>query len=191
MPLKKSVSFGEISIEKLQATPVEEKKALWYNDEDLKNIRIEMEIQAMEGDFGRGLESLDDSNNSHTRRKQLISTVLALQEEHRENKLVDDKGLARMASALTKDCLKRARRRASADSVDAFRSYSEHLAHLLKTRNEEEFAKPAKVAVTRKIPRRASTMSAMKRPEKVDTRRKPMRRSCTMQPLARNSPSAA
>ena len=184
--MQKTVSFGEVSIEKLQDNHMEQKNALWYDKEDLKNIRIGMEIQAMQGDYSRGMESLDDSSHSQTKRRQLINTVLALQEEHRENKLVDDKGLARMASALTKDCLKRARRRASTDSIDAFRAHSEHLGHLLKTRNEEEFSKPKKPSFTRKIPRRSSTMTPTERPEEGQLpRRKPIRRATTMLSMAR------
>lgn len=156
--IKKNVSFGEISVEELKKETVE-KNALWYNKDELKGMRIDMEIQAMQGDCKRGIESLDNSNHSQTKRKQLFETVLALQEEHRDNKLQDDKGLAQMASALTRDCQKGARRRASMDSIAAFRAHSEHLGHLLQERTEKEFAKPTKIR-TRRIPRRASTVGA-------------------------------
>ena len=138
--MRKTVSFNDFSTvvvvqEKSDATD------LWYNNEEFRAIRADTEV-VME----------DDSSQ---RRRNHVRSVLALQEEHKDHQIVDETGLKRYSSALSKEDLKKAQRRASQTSMDAFQFHSDHkeISCYLRARDAEEYSKPtkAKIALRRSV----------------------------------------
>ena len=142
--MRKTVSFNDFSTivvlkDKSDATD------LWYNKDEFKAIR---ENSVMKDD-------------SIERRRNHVRCVLALQEEHKHHQIVDETGLKRYASALSKEDLKEAQRRASQDSIDAFLSHSDHkeVSCYLRAKDAEEYSKPTKARTT--LRRNAKSMGSI------------------------------
>ncbi|CAB9527850.1 expressed unknown protein [Seminavis robusta] len=159
--IRKTVSFGDFSVVAVQ-NEVRERSALWYTKQDMKKIKEGSLSVSEHGSPSerRGLGIMDDDSSG--RRRKIVKSVLALQEEHRDHCLDDAKGLQRYASALSKDATKEAQRRATQDSIDAFQVLSPdvELSPYLRAKNAEEYSKPTRktVMVRRKTPPKISPM---------------------------------
>ena len=140
--MRKTVSFGDFSTV-VVVTEEAESSSLWYNKEEFRAIREDYAM-AFEESPPRGLEMDDDSS---LRRKNHVQSVLALQEEHKDHRLQDETGLKRFSSALSKDDLKQAQKRASQDSKDAFQLHAaqkELSSRYLRAKDAEEYSRPTK-----------------------------------------------
>ncbi|CAB9519488.1 expressed unknown protein [Seminavis robusta] len=163
--MRKSVSFGEISVSELKEADTPQQNALWYNKDEIISIRKSAKsVSATEDGCTRGLELTEENIK---RRLRHVQSVLELQDEHREQDLVDEKGLQRYASALSKDEAKQAQRRASLDSVNAFQLYKEEqndsLSSFLTAASAEEYSKPTRRMSLKPVRRPSMANKSMRR----------------------------
>ncbi|CAB9519487.1 expressed unknown protein [Seminavis robusta] len=158
-----SVTFGENYISELALDDSSSlKNELYWSKDEMREIRQDVKLLVETQGCARGLEFMDCCpNHSKTRRVHHVKTVLALQEEHRDHDLKDEKGLQRLASALSKPNKEEAQYRASLDSADAFTLHVEQKLtrslSFLSAKDVEEYSKPTKSSLRANL-KRASTM---------------------------------
>lgn len=146
--IRKSVSFNGFSTVVVAHEKPATTCTLWYNREEFKALRAAALKSKMHDD-------------SSSRRKNIVQSVLALQEEHKDNQLNDATGLKRYAIALSKADQKEAQKRASQDSIEAFNLHSVHKEskRYLRAKDAEEYSKPTKAFTA--LRRSAKSMSAL------------------------------
>ena len=81
------------------------------------------------------------SPEDYQRRRHHVMSILALQNEHEENRIQDATGLQSLSRAMSATSLKDAQQRASVDASEAFMFHTESCPKLKKTMSVEQFMK--------------------------------------------------
>ncbi|CAB9506208.1 expressed unknown protein [Seminavis robusta] len=129
------------------------KEQLWYTKNDYDTIREEGAASLRDHGYSRGLELWYDKvyggSQSQQRRTNQVQSLLALQEDHKEEGLRDAKGLRALSVTLSKQATKQAQQRAAQDSMEAFQVHTKEetkspcypYMHILKATNAKEYAR--------------------------------------------------
>ena len=118
---------------------IEEKKALWYQPEEIESFSSEVKRTVQELKQGsdkslneeerclRGLEKYFSSNNKFVQRREVrrtfIKAMLEIQHERRKQIMNDPRGLQILASACSQNARKFARKLAAQDEAEAVQIY--------------------------------------------------------------------